>query len=222
MTDNPSDPSANRRLAMLIGGLAGAALFALMLTVALLRAGRPAFANNGELEVSLSWSSLSDLDLELRDPSGELITAQHRQSASGGMMDVDANPTPVTAEGKARADAGMNPGTENLLPLPTEQLDRPGQPGSGLLFSPGFGDFAPSRFTRTPVERISFERAPQGSYTVYAHCYSWREADQQPIPYTVRVRTRNGEIQEIKGLLGPSNFAADGVAPSEVFTFVVP
>jgi len=53
----------------------------------------------GDVGVSLLWSDTNDLDLHVIDPSGEEITWFNRSSASGGMLDVDANPgcfTPTT------------------------------------------------------------------------------------------------------------------------------
>ncbi len=173
----------------------------------------------GELEVSLVWNSLSDLDLELREPSGELITAYHRQSASGGVQDVDANPTLVSAEGERRIAAGERPGAENLLPVPEFLVDMDKQVGLPGLTLPESGEKAPSRFTRTPVEHIYFTHAPKGFYTVYAHCYSWRESGAAPLPYTIQVRSRGQVFHQTSGTIGPASFVADGVAPLEVCRF---
>ena len=137
-----------------------------------------AATTGGEVEVSLAWNSLSDLDLEVRDPAGELITAHHPQSASGWIQDVDANPTLLTEAGSQQVDAGQYPGPGDVLPVPDVLVDldeKLPQDLRGLATLPRSDGKAPSRFTRRPVEHIYFARAPKGTYTVYAHCYSWRE-----------------------------------------------
>jgi hypothetical protein len=45
----------------------------------------------GDVQVTLRWSNLNDLDLHVIDPAGEEIFFQHRTSASGGQLDVDSN-----------------------------------------------------------------------------------------------------------------------------------
>jgi hypothetical protein len=178
----------------------------------------------GELEVSLAWNSLSDLDLQVRDPAGEMIMADHRRSASGGVQDVDANPTPVNEEGARRADAGLSPGRENVLPVPEMLVDMDKKLGlpegmSGLGTLPGREGEAPSRYTRTPVEHIYFARAPRGTYIVYARCYSWCEPNFEPLPCTVQVRSRGKVFFERTGTLGPQSFVTHGLAPTEVCRF---
>ncbi|MBK6647474.1 MAG: hypothetical protein IPG44_17300 [Anaerolineales bacterium] len=46
----------------------------------------------GDVQVTLIWDSVNDLDLWVTDPNGETIYYQHKNSASGGELDVDANP----------------------------------------------------------------------------------------------------------------------------------
>jgi hypothetical protein len=202
-------------------GLVGAAVDTTQFDQRLLSAGA---ATGGELEVSLAWNSLTDLDLEVRDPFGELITAVHRRSASGGVQDVDANPTLTTEEGSERAAAGLNPGPENVLPLPEILVDldqKAGLPADilGLDSLPGFDVKAPSRFTRTPVEHIYFAHAPQGVYTVYAHCYSWREPNTLPLPFTIQIRSHGRVFYTTSGTLGPANYITDNTAPTQVCQF---
>lgn len=45
----------------------------------------------GDVQVTLRWSNLNDLDLHVIDPAGEEIYFQRRTSASGGRLDVDSN-----------------------------------------------------------------------------------------------------------------------------------
>mgnify|MGYP000887213429 CR=1 FL=1 len=56
----------------------------------------------GGVQVTASWRGNADIDLRVTDPSGEELYFGHRQTASGGQMDMDANgectPTRPTAE----------------------------------------------------------------------------------------------------------------------------
>lgn len=45
----------------------------------------------GDVQISLSWNSAADVDLHVVDPSGEEIYYGSRESASGGMLDLDSN-----------------------------------------------------------------------------------------------------------------------------------
>lgn len=45
----------------------------------------------GDVQISLSWNSAADVDLHVVDPSGEEIWYGSRESASGGMLDLDSN-----------------------------------------------------------------------------------------------------------------------------------
>jgi hypothetical protein len=178
-----------------------------------------AAATGGELEISLAWNTLTDLDLEVRDPTGELTWAEHRRSASGGVQDVDANPTPLTPEGERRYLAGQIPGAENVIPVPDFMIDLP--EGIPELDWQGSDWKAPSRYTRAPVEHIYFARAPKGTYTVYASCFWWREPDRNPLPCTILVRSRGKVLYQVSGLLGPANYVADGARPIQVCQFVI-
>lgn len=46
---------------------------------------------SGDIQVSVSWSDTADVDLHVIDPNGEEIFFGHRNSASGGTLDLDAN-----------------------------------------------------------------------------------------------------------------------------------
>lgn len=45
----------------------------------------------GDVQVTLTWDTPTDLDLHVIDPAGEEISFTHTQSTSGGTLDVDAN-----------------------------------------------------------------------------------------------------------------------------------
>jgi uncharacterized protein YfaP (DUF2135 family) len=45
----------------------------------------------GDIQVTLSWSNINDLDLWVIDPAAEKIYFEHPFSQSGGKLDVDAN-----------------------------------------------------------------------------------------------------------------------------------
>jgi hypothetical protein len=45
----------------------------------------------GDVQVTLSWDADSDVDLHVVDPAGEEVFYAHRQSASGGELDLDSN-----------------------------------------------------------------------------------------------------------------------------------
>ena len=102
---------------------------------------------------------------------------------------------------------------EPLNSLPKETMD--------LLKSLDPEGKAFPKFSRTPVEHIYFAQAPRGTYTVYAHCYSWREKDANPLPYTVQVRSQGKAFHEVSGALGPANYITDNTAPSAVCQFVM-
>ena len=48
-------------------------------------------AATGDIQVSVSWSDTSDVDLHVIDPNGEEVYFGHRDAASGGHLDIDSN-----------------------------------------------------------------------------------------------------------------------------------
>jgi hypothetical protein len=50
-----------------------------------------ASVGTGDVQVTLSWDADSDVDLHVIDPAGEEVYYAHRQSASGGQLDLDSN-----------------------------------------------------------------------------------------------------------------------------------
>jgi hypothetical protein len=55
---------------------------------------RQAGARSGDVQVSLEWKNINDLDLHIIDPAGERIFYRNRASASGGQLDIDMNAGP--------------------------------------------------------------------------------------------------------------------------------
>lgn len=45
----------------------------------------------GDIQVTLRWTTTDDLDLAVRDPSGNIVAYYNRSVPSGGQLDVDAN-----------------------------------------------------------------------------------------------------------------------------------
>lgn len=197
---------------------------------------------DGELDVSLAWNTLSDLDLSVRDPTGELTWAHNAHSKSGGVQDVDANPTPLDHIGHAMADAGQPPGREHLRPHSPwiirqarrrrpafSALDRAMDSfflrllgGPEPQIGPEEPNHAIQRVSETPVEHIYFEHAPKGMYSVLVDCYSWQGADMKPIPYTVLIRCHGQVVSRCYGVAGPANWIENGTPPVELARFAIP
>ncbi|HSR90328.1 MAG TPA: hypothetical protein VLK88_03400 [Gemmatimonadales bacterium] len=49
------------------------------------------YVGNGDVQVSVSWSDTSDVDLHVVDPALEEVYFGHRSAASGGTLDLDSN-----------------------------------------------------------------------------------------------------------------------------------
>ncbi len=184
-----------------------------------------------DLEISLVWNSTTDLDLEVIDPSGELIWAKHRKSSSGGVFDVDANPTLLTAEGSVIAEQGNNPGPGSVLPLDEALVDtdlKRSNLDTAKQFEYDTDPFSiirrellQGKFTRKPVEHIYFSNPPKGIYIAQVSCYSWREPDRNPLPCTLDVRSHGKVIHHVNGTMGPRNYIDNSVKFTEAFKFEV-
>jgi hypothetical protein len=46
---------------------------------------------SGDIQISVSWTDSADVDLHVIDPNGEEIYFGHKNAASGGVLDLDAN-----------------------------------------------------------------------------------------------------------------------------------
>jgi hypothetical protein len=55
------------------------------------REGEPEL-QTGQVQITLRWSSTADLDLAVTDPAGDTVSYRNPVIASGGELDVDANP----------------------------------------------------------------------------------------------------------------------------------
>jgi hypothetical protein len=51
-------------------------------------------AQSGEIQISLMWDNVNDLDLFCVEPDGNVISYRDKKSASGGQLDVDMNVIP--------------------------------------------------------------------------------------------------------------------------------
>lgn len=52
--------------------------------------------SHGDVEITLSWNNINDLDLMCEDPSGEVIYFQNKQARSGGVLEIDMNASTTT------------------------------------------------------------------------------------------------------------------------------
>jgi len=184
-----------------------------------------AATTGGEVEVSLAWNSWSDLDVQVRAPSGELINADNPRSASGEIQDGDANPTLMEPGELRQVMQGRSAGIENMDTLFYSLIEQ----GGGEQMRQSIADLqplgsdgkAPPIFSCKPIEHIYFSRAPRGTYTVYAHCYNWREHSQSPLPFTVQVRSKGKIFYETSGTIGPASFVMNQTVPTQVCQFQV-
>ena len=55
-------------------------------------------AKSGQVQVSLIWDNMNDLDLSVLCPSGERISFENKFSECGGQLDVDMNESPTSSQ----------------------------------------------------------------------------------------------------------------------------
>ena len=70
-------------------------------------------ALTGDIQVSVSWSDTSDVDLHVIDPNNEEVYYSHLTSASGGHLDIDSN-AGCTDDSDALHPAGYHKNNENI------------------------------------------------------------------------------------------------------------
>ncbi len=176
--------------------------------------------SGGDVEVSLAWNGLSDLDLAVREPSQALVDGFYPRSPDGE-LDVDANPTALVHQTE-------DPTPTDVMPMTERDIDSMNRlsslermiAGDRAVDSRGRSRARPE-YTMTPVEHIYFSNAPRGVYTVYARCYWWRESTSQPVPFTIQIRSRGKVFREVSGVIGPLNYVANRVRPTIVCQFEV-
>ena len=76
-------------------------------------------AGSGDVRISLMWNNRNDLDLHVVEPRGEEIFYLHRESESGGLLDIDMNAGPPF----------RNPAVENVY-----WPDRAAPPGNYRVY----------------------------------------------------------------------------------------
>lgn len=82
---SPDLPAGNQRLQYAVGDGAAVSAYGEQ-TMRLFRVG------TGDVQVSVSWTGASDVDLHVVDPSGDEVNWANRTVASGGELDLDSNP----------------------------------------------------------------------------------------------------------------------------------
>jgi len=111
------------------GRLAGAALVVLAVSAALLPGGGPSAQaaeasrqtedlSTGDVQVTLQWSSLADLDLSVTDPAGETVSYTHPPPPPGA----NSTATPITRAApppptRSRTCSGRGRGPPRRLPI---------------------------------------------------------------------------------------------------------
>ena len=77
--------------AILFRNLWGPALFPGSWPSQELRINAPSQLSSGDIQITLKWDGINDLDLHVIEPSGERIFFQNKNTSSGGHLEVDAN-----------------------------------------------------------------------------------------------------------------------------------
>jgi hypothetical protein len=77
--------------AILLRNIWGPALFPGSWPSQELRVTAPSQLSSGDIQITLKWDGINDLDLHVIEPSGERIYFQNKSTSSGGQLEVDAN-----------------------------------------------------------------------------------------------------------------------------------
>jgi hypothetical protein len=152
-------------------------------------------AQTGDVQISLTWNNNNDLDLSCMEPSGEMLDGYNQQTRSGGVMDVDMNPTDeslMTDEARMKLNARESRARAHRTSYSSE-----------------------------PVENLVWtHNPPAGHYKVYVHQFCNKERVAQT-PFWVVVRVR-GKLHRITGEVGREDFAENLAEPKLVYQFDVP
>jgi len=152
-------------------------------------------ASSGDVQISLTWNNRNDLDLQCTDPFGERIDGYNQASRSGGVLDVDMNPT-----------------DENSM---TREAWEKSNTWAGVrrTHRTSYSDTA-------PVENLIWAtNAPQGHYKVFVHQFCNKErVDRTPFWIVVRV---HGETHRVAGAVGREDFSENLIDPKLVYEFDV-
>lgn len=89
---SPEVGASQLRMRYAVEGVNGLGPFATQ-NVRIIRVG------TGDVQINVSWSGASDVDLSVQDPNGELLYYGNRTAASGGSLDLDSNAA-CTIDGK--------------------------------------------------------------------------------------------------------------------------
>lgn len=84
LSANPNAFATNLQFRYAVADAQGVGTYAYQ-SVRFLRVG------TGDIQISVAWTDSADVDLHVVDPNGERIYFGHRNSASGGTLDLDAN-----------------------------------------------------------------------------------------------------------------------------------
>lgn len=153
-------------------------------------------ATSGEVQISLAWDNTNDLDLICKDPTGESTDGYNQASSTGGLLDVDMNPT---------NENDIHP--INMLKLNLRE-----------------GNTNPNRRTGTsnkPIENIYWPsgRAPFGIYKVYVHHFGNKEQVEK-VPFRLEIKVRD-RVLKFNSTLPKDDFARNGAEMKQVYTFEV-
>jgi hypothetical protein len=155
-------------------------------------------AQSGDVQISLAWNNNNDLDLSCQEPDGEMIDGYNQSSRSGGVLDVDMNPT----------DDSLLTDAARIKILARESHLRAHRTSYANEYQPA------------PVENLVWaHNAPSGHYKVFVHQFCNKERVERT-PFWIVVRVR-GDVHRISGSVGREDFAEQLIDPKLVYEFDV-